>query len=153
MPAINLCVDNEPLKVNFIEGTPFVGASTLLKAGPGDGHRGELIAWDAVSGTRAWSIPERFPVYGDVLATAGNLVFYGTLDRWFRAVEATTGRVLFEKQLPSGIIGNPMTFTGPDGKQRVDHLCLQRRRRSATHRHGSVQAGRGPRVHARALQG
>lgn len=119
VPAINLCVDNEPLKVNFIEGTPFVGASTLLKAGPGDGHRGELIAWDAVSGTRAWSIPERFPVYGGVLATAGNLVFYGTLDRWFRAVEATTGRVLFEKQLPSGIIGNPMTFTGPDGKQRI----------------------------------
>lgn len=118
IPAINLCVDNEPLKVNFIAGTPFVGANTTIKAGPG-GDRGELIAWDAVTGKKAWGIRERFPVYSGVLATAGNLVFYGTMDRWFRAADATTGRVLFETQLPSGIVGSPMTFTGPDGRQRV----------------------------------
>lgn len=118
IPAINLCVDNEPLKVNFIQGTPFVGASTTIKAGPG-GDRGELIAWDAVKGKKAWEIRERFPVYSGVLATAGNLVFYGTMDRWFRAVDATTGKVVFETQLPSGIVGSPMTFMGPDGKQRV----------------------------------
>ncbi|HEX6829525.1 MAG TPA: PQQ-dependent dehydrogenase, methanol/ethanol family [Burkholderiales bacterium] len=118
IPAINICVDYEPLKVNFIVGTPFIGASTAMKAGPG-GDRGELIAWDAVAGKKAWGIRERFPVYGGVLATAGNLVFYGTLDKWFRAVNATTGQVLFETQLPSGIVGNPITFMGPDGRQRV----------------------------------
>ena len=118
VPAINLCVDNEPIKVNFIEGTPFVGASTTINAGPG-GHRGELIAWDAVTGKKVWGLPERFPVYSGVLATAGNLVFYGTMDRWFKAVDATSGRVLFQTQLPSGIVGSPMTFIGPDGKQRV----------------------------------
>jgi alcohol dehydrogenase (cytochrome c) len=72
-----------------------------------------------VKGSKAWGIPERFPLYSGVLATAGNLVFYGTMDRWFKAVDATTGRVVFQTQLPSGIIGSPMTFTGPDGKQRV----------------------------------
>lgn len=118
VPAINLCVDTEPIKVNFIAGTPFVGASTTIKAGPG-GTRGELIAWDAVNGRKVWGIPERFPVYSGVLATAGNLVFYGTMDRLFRAVNATTGAVLFEIQLPSGIVGSPMTYTGPDGKQRI----------------------------------
>jgi alcohol dehydrogenase (cytochrome c) len=118
VPSMNVCADTEPLKVNFIEGTPFVGASTTMKAGPG-GVRGELIAWDAVNGTKVWGIPERFPLYSGVLATAGNLVFYGTMDRWFKAVNATTGQVVFQTQLPSGIIGSPMTFTGPDGKQRV----------------------------------
>jgi PQQ-dependent dehydrogenase (methanol/ethanol family) len=120
IPAINLCVDNEPLKVNFIQGTPFIGASTTMKAGPGSGgNRGELIAWDAVHGKKVWGIQEFFPVYGGVLATAGNLVFYGTADRWFKAIDATTGNVLFQTQLPSGIVGNPMAFTGPDGKQRI----------------------------------
>jgi PQQ-dependent dehydrogenase (methanol/ethanol family) len=118
IPSINLCADNEPLKVNFMAGTPFIGASTTMKAGPG-GFRGEFIAWDAVKGTKVWGIQERFPVYSGVLATAGNLVFYGTADRFFKAVDATTGKVLFTTQLPSGIIGSPIAFTGPDGKQRI----------------------------------
>jgi PQQ-dependent dehydrogenase (methanol/ethanol family) len=119
VPSINICVDNEPLKVNFIEGTPFVGAMPLMKAGPGDGHRGELVAWDATAGKKVWGIEERFPVYSGVLATAGNVVFYGTMDEFFKAVDATSGKVLFEKKLESGIVGSPMTFRGPDGKQRV----------------------------------
>jgi alcohol dehydrogenase (cytochrome c) len=118
VPSMNVCADTEPLKVNFFQGSPYVGASVTMKAGPG-GVRGELIAWDAVKGSKAWGIPERFPLYSGVLATAGNLVFYGTMDRWFKAVDATTGRVVFQTQLPSGIIGSPMTFTGADGKQRV----------------------------------
>ena len=127
IPAINLCMDSEPLKVNFIQGTPFIGASTTMKAGPAlaggqPGDRGELIAWDAVAG-RKWSIPEKFPLYGGVLATAGNLVFYGTADGNFKAVNATTGatggKALFQTHLPSGIVGNPIAFTGPDGKQRI----------------------------------
>jgi PQQ-dependent dehydrogenase (methanol/ethanol family) len=118
IPAINLCVDNEPLEVNFIVGTPFIGAMTTMKAGPG-GSRGQLIAWDAVNGKQVWSIPERFPVYSGVLATAGNLVFYGTADNAFKAVNATTGQVLFQAQLPSGIVGSPIAFLGPDGKQRI----------------------------------
>ena len=118
VPAINICVDTEPLKVNFIVATPFIGTSTKMSPGPG-GNRGELVAWDAVAGRKVWGIAEKFPVYSGVLATAGNLVFYGTMDRWFKAVDATTGQVLFQKQLPSGIIGSPMTFIGPDGKQRV----------------------------------
>jgi PQQ-dependent dehydrogenase (methanol/ethanol family) len=80
---------------------------------------GEFIAWEAVTGTKRWGIREIFPVWSGVLATAGDLVFYGTMDRWFKAVDARTGEVVFQKQLPSGIIGNPMTFLGPDGKQRI----------------------------------
>jgi len=118
VPTNNLCMDYEGLKVNYIQGTPFVGASVTMKAGPG-GNRGEFIAWDAATGTKKWGIKERFPVWSGALATAGNVVFYGTLDRWFKAVDAVTGNVLFQVQLESGIVGHPMTFLGPDGMQRV----------------------------------
>lgn len=118
VPAINFCNNLEPLKALYIAGTPFVGADAELFPGPG-GFMGELIAWNASTGTRAWSIQETLPLYSGVLATAGNVVFYGTLDRWFKAVDATTGAVLFQKQLACGIVGNPISYTAPDGKQRI----------------------------------
>ncbi len=83
------------------------------------GHRGELIAWDATTGTARWQVPEKFPVFGGALATGGNLVFYGTVDGYFKAVDATTGKALWQSKVGSGIIGNPMTYLGPDGKQYV----------------------------------
>jgi alcohol dehydrogenase (cytochrome c) len=118
VPAVNFCDNLEPLKALFIEGTPFQGANTVLVPGAG-GYTGELVAWNAATGTRAWSVQEPLPVYAGVLATAGNVVFYGTLDRWFKAVDATTGQVLFQKQLECGIVGNPIAYTAPDGKERV----------------------------------
>lgn len=118
VPAINACVNFEPLKALYIAGTPFMGADIDFVASPG-GFLGELVAWDAATGQRAWSIQEPLPLYSGVLATAGNLVFYGTLDKWFKAVDATTGQVVFQTQLECGITGSPMSYTGPDGKQRV----------------------------------
>jgi alcohol dehydrogenase (cytochrome c) len=53
------------------------------------------------------------------LATAGDLVFYGTTDGWFRALDARSGKVLWSQKLGSGIIGQPITYLGPDGRQYV----------------------------------
>ena len=47
------------------------------------------------------------------------MVFYGTMEGWLKAVNAKTGEILWKFKTPSGIIGNPMTYTGPDGKQYV----------------------------------
>jgi lanthanide-dependent methanol dehydrogenase len=118
VPAINFCDNMEPLQAIYIAGTPFVGADLSFVPGPG-GFLGSLVAWDAAKGAPAWGINEPLPLYGGVLATAGNVVFYGTLDKWFKAVDATTGKLLFQTQLECGIVGNPMTYTAPDGKQRV----------------------------------
>ncbi|MFO1321477.1 MAG: PQQ-dependent dehydrogenase, methanol/ethanol family [Burkholderiales bacterium] len=118
VPAINFCDNLEPLRAVYIAGTPFMGAAIEFAPAPG-GNLGELVAWNASTGTKAWGIKEPLPLYGGVLATAGNVVFYGTLDKWFRAVNATTGALLFEKKLECGIVGNPMSYTAPDGKQRV----------------------------------
>ena len=118
VPAINFCNSLEPLKAIYIAGTPFMGADIAFQPAPG-GYMGELVAWDASTGQRAWSLPEALPVYSGVMATAGNLVFYGTLDGHFKALNATTGQVVFDKQLECGIIGSPIAYGAPDGSQRV----------------------------------
>src|SRR5438094_703956 len=51
--------------------------------------------------------------------TTGGAVFYGTMEGWLKAVDANTGTELWRFKCPSGIIGNPMTYVGPDGKQYV----------------------------------
>jgi glucose dehydrogenase len=89
-----------------------------MKAGPG-GHRGEFTAWDPVAAKKVWSIHERFPVWSGALATAGDVVFYGTMEGWFKALDAKTGALLWQFRTGSGIIGQPISYLGPDGKQYV----------------------------------
>jgi glucose dehydrogenase len=101
--------------VTYIAGTPFIGGNAPEKGGPG-GYRGEFIAWDATTGRKIWGIKEPYPVWGGALATAGGVVFYGTLDGWFKAVDARSGKVLWQFKVGSGVVGNPVTYTGPDGK-------------------------------------
>jgi alcohol dehydrogenase (cytochrome c) len=87
--------------------------------GPG-GYQGELVAWDVANAKKVWGIKETdFPVYSGVLSTGGDLVFYGTMDGWFRALDAHTGKTLWQFKTASGIVGDPITFSGPDGKQYV----------------------------------
>ena len=119
IPAHNTCMDYAGEDVNYIAGTPYLGASVRMYPGPG-GYQGELVAWDVANAKKVWGIKEAdLPVYSGVLATAGDVVFYGTMDGWFRAVDSRSGSVLWQQKLTSGIIGNPMTFIGPDGKQYV----------------------------------
>ena len=118
IPHNNLCQDEEGVEANYIEGTPFVGANVKMYAGPG-GNRGFFTAWDPVKAAAVWRIPEKFPAWSGALSTAGDVVFYGTMEGWLKAVNAKTGEVLWKFKTPSGIIGNPMTYVGPDGKQYV----------------------------------
>jgi PQQ-dependent dehydrogenase (methanol/ethanol family) len=118
VPHNNLCMDYAGGEANYIAGTPYVGAEVRMYAGPG-GHRGVFTAWDPVARQKVWDIKERFPVWSGALVTAGDVVFYGTMDRWFKAVDARSGKLLWKFQVGSGIIGQPMTYRGPDGRQYV----------------------------------
>jgi len=117
----NLCMDFEGVEANYIAGTPFVGANVKMYPGPG-GHRGEVTAWDPVAGRAVWKIRENFPVWSGALATAGDLVFYGTMDGWAKAIDARTGTERWKFKVGSGIIAPPMTYRGPDGKQYIAFL-------------------------------
>jgi len=118
IPSQNLCMDYEGVQVSYIAGTPFVGADVKMYAGPG-GNRGALVAWDPVRGRAVWTIEEPFPVWSGVLVTASDLVFYGTMDGWFKAVDARTGQLRWKFKVASGIIGQPVSYLGPGGKQYV----------------------------------
>ena len=113
-------MDYEPFRVSYIAGQPYVGATLSMFPAPGShGGMGNFIAWDAAQGKIAWSKPEKFSVWSGALATAGGIVFYGTLEGYIKAVDEKDGKELFKFKTPSGIIGNPMTYNGPDGQQYV----------------------------------
>lgn len=118
IPHINLCMDWQPAEVNYIAGTPYVGADAKMYAGPG-GHRGVVTAWNPVARKPAWEVEEDLPVWSGALATAGDLVFYGTMDGWFKALDARSGKLLWRFRTDSGIIGQPVSYRGPDGRQYV----------------------------------
>ena len=118
VPHQNLCMDEQPTAVSYISGTPYVGMDVRMKPGIG-GNRGFVTAWNPVTGKPVWRISEPFPVWSGALATAGDVVFYGTMEGWFKAVDARTGAPLWKYKTTSGIIGQPVAFRGPDGKEYV----------------------------------
>ena len=118
IPHQNLCQDAETYQVSYIAGTPYVGVDMKISPGEG-GHRGEFTAWDPVARKKAWALKESFPVWSGALATAGDVVFYGTMEGWFKAVDAKTGALLWQFKTGSGIIGQPISYLGPDGKQYI----------------------------------
>jgi PQQ-dependent dehydrogenase (methanol/ethanol family) len=109
IPHQNLCMDEEGLEANYIAGTPYVGTNVKMYPGPG-GNRGLFDAWDPVGQHVVWSIKEDLPVWSGALVTAGDVAFYGTMDGWFKAVDARTGQELWKFKTGSGIISQPMTY-------------------------------------------
>jgi PQQ-dependent dehydrogenase (methanol/ethanol family) len=118
IPHENMCMDEEGTEANYIAGTPYIGTSVQYYAGPG-GHMGELTAWDPIAGKAVWVIKDRYPIWSGTVTTAGGLVFFGTMDGWFKAADAKTGAVLWQFKTSSGIIGQPVSYRGPDGKQYI----------------------------------
>jgi lanthanide-dependent methanol dehydrogenase len=118
VPHQHLCMNFKTSDVSYIAGVPFVGATVDMYAGP-DGHRGEFMAWDPVKRTKVFAIREEFPVWSGALVTAGDVAFYGTMDRWFKAVDAKTGDLLWKFLAGSGIIGQPVSYMGSDGNQYI----------------------------------
>ncbi|MEG6509028.1 methanol/ethanol family PQQ-dependent dehydrogenase [Methyloligella sp. 2.7D] len=122
--AINhICMDWEPFMLPYRAGQFFVGATLSMYPGPkGDRQNylglGQVKAYNAISGKYDWSVMERFAAWGGTLATAGDLVFYGTLDGYFKARNSANGELLWKFKMPSGAIGYPMTYEH-DGTQYV----------------------------------
>ncbi|MGB3243360.1 MAG: lanthanide-dependent methanol dehydrogenase XoxF5 [Sulfitobacter sp.] len=111
VPTNHVCMDYEPFRVSYTAGQPYVGATLAMYPAPGShGGMGNFIAWDGKTGSIKWSLPEQFSVWSGALATAGDIVFYGTLEGYLKAVDASTGEELYKFKTPSGIIGNVMTY-------------------------------------------
>jgi quinohemoprotein ethanol dehydrogenase len=97
---------------------PFMATHVgFAKVDPDDGT-GALIAWDPVAQKERWRASRPFAWNGGTAATAGNLVFQGTADGFFRAHDAMTGKELWKFNAGLGIIGAPMSYS-VNGKQYV----------------------------------
>ena len=122
VPTNHVCMDYEPFRVAYTAGQPYVGATLSMYPAPNShGGMGNFIAWDNTTGEIKWSLPEQFSVWSGALATAGDVVFYGTLEGYLKAVDAETGAELYKFKTPSGIIGNVMTYEHA-GKQYIGVL-------------------------------
>jgi lanthanide-dependent methanol dehydrogenase len=111
VPTNHVCMNYEPFQIEYTAGQPYVGATLSMFPGPAEnGDMGNFIAWDPVKGKVMWSDPERFSVWSGALTTAGNVVFYGTLEGYLKAVDPRNGKVLWKFKMPSGIIGNVFTY-------------------------------------------
>ncbi len=117
VPLNHVCMDYEPVEVKYVAGQPWVGATLSMYPGP-DGVMGGFMAWDGLKGKQAWYKKEKFSVWSGALATGSDVVFYGTLDRWLKAVDANNGKELWKFRVGSGVVGNPITY-GHKGKQYV----------------------------------
>ena len=118
VPTNHVCMDYEPFKVSYTAGQDYVGATLSMYPPKGETNLGNFIAFDAGTGKIVWSDPEPFSVWSGALATAGDVVFYGTLDGYLKVVDAKAGKELYRFKTPSGIIGNINTYQN-NGKQYV----------------------------------
>jgi quinohemoprotein ethanol dehydrogenase len=85
------------------------------------GSTGQLVAWDPVARRAAWRVDRAGPWNGGTLSTAGGLVFQGTIDGLFQALDAETGQVLWEHDNAAPSLSGPMTYE-IDGEQYVTVL-------------------------------
>jgi PQQ-dependent dehydrogenase (methanol/ethanol family) len=118
VPTNHVCMDYEPFRVSYTAGQPYVGATLAMYPPAGETNMGNFIAWDGKTGKIVWSNKEQFSVWSGALATAGDVVFYGTLEGYLKAVDSKTGKELYKFKTPSGIIGNVMTYEH-NGRQYV----------------------------------
>lgn len=110
VPTNHVCMDYEPFAVEYTAGQPYVGSTLSMYPAPDShGGMGNFIAWDAGTGKIVWTKPEKFSVWSGALSTAGDVVFYGTLEGYIKAVD-NTGKELWKFKTPSGIIGNVNTW-------------------------------------------
>ena len=118
IPTFNLCMDIVNRTQEYKPGTFYLASEfDLAKAGPGD-YMSELVAWDPVKQRKVWGSKEELPIMGGALSTAGGLVFHGNVFGVFKALDARTGKILWQFNTGSGITAGPLSYE-IDGKQYV----------------------------------
>ena len=98
---------NEPIA--YKKGAAYLGAGFTIKT-INDDYIGALRAVDPKTGRIVWEVKNNAPLWGGVLTTAGNLVFWGTPEGYLKAADARTGKVMWQFQTGSGVVAPPVTF-------------------------------------------
>lgn len=124
--AENTCATFRGTEAEYVPGENYVLSDRgEAVVGPA-GWRGELQAWNPVTGEKVFGIEaesgkDAVPVF----STAGNLLFGGTDVGEFRAVDATSGEILWKFRTGSNFRGSPISYLGPDGEQYIAVVTSQ----------------------------
>jgi hypothetical protein len=102
-------------EISYVIDTP---APVVESAAAAPGERA-LLAWNPIERRVVWSVTEALPISARTLVTAGGLVFYGTTDGWFKALDARTGRTLWKYQVEGRQLAEPFSYRGADGHQYI----------------------------------
>ena len=100
--------DYKPAKQPYEAGAPFIAMEAKWRFDPKAG--GTLKALDPVTGKAKWQHPWTIANFSGTLATAGDVVFTGTMEGEFLAFNAKNGEKLWSFQTGSGIVSQPITW-------------------------------------------
>jgi alcohol dehydrogenase (cytochrome c) len=105
-------MDSTVVSAPYIKGRAYAGVTFTTKRAPGYEYVGEFVAFDPVKGERKWAYkaPSGAAMVAGALATAGGVVFGGTADRQFFALNTDTGELLWQTRLNGDVSGAPISF-------------------------------------------
>ena len=119
IPLSQSCMEMSGRKVEFAPGSGGTAGDRRFFEMPGsEGNIGRISAYNVESMKEVWNRQQRAPFLTGVLTTGGGLAFVGDLNRYFRALDARTGQMLWETRLGTSVQGFPVSFS-IDGKQYI----------------------------------